>query len=284
MTLILSCLTPEYIIQVSDRKLTYPDGTVFDETANKAIVFHNRASIAYTGIAMIGSQRTDEWITDQIKHCTGVQDAITTLKKALDERIVQLAAPNRWLTVCFDLWGTQDPGQPDRPWSVALSNQIDPKTKKRPAQPLATFEQFNQTLPSGKSHAFLPLGEHLDTKIYKELVRNLVRVKRDKEDPAALTTPETMSRFMRDAVLATANWSKYVGSNVMTTVLYNYELETNQDKSNMYMFHPDPKSEAIHYAPTVITPHVAIQGLRMYSGPPRFQIKSTLPGRQDGSA
>lgn len=82
---------------------------------------------------------------------------------------------------------------------------------------------------------------------------------------------------MRDAVLETANWSKFVGSNIMTTVLYNFELEANQEKSNMYVFHADAKSEAIHYAPTVITPNLVVQGFRMYEGPPRFEIKGASP-------
>lgn len=273
MTLILSCLTPKYIVQVSDRRLTWPDGRVFDETANKAIVFHGRAAIAYTGIALIGSQRTDEWIADQILDCTGVQDAIDTLKAALDERIVQLSAPNRGLTVCLDLWGAQMHGTVDRPWSVALTNQIDPQTRKPSAKPLPTFSQFTQTLPDGKTFAFLPLGEHLDSGIYKKMVRNLVRVMRDIGSPSAIPAPETAARFMRDAVLDTSKWSRLVGENVMTTVLHNFQLPEHQGKSNSFIFHPDPKSEPILYAPTFINPGMSIKGLRMYPGPPRFKIK-----------
>jgi hypothetical protein len=273
MTLILSCLTPKYIVQVSDRRLTWADGRVADDAANKAIVFHDRACFCYTGIAQIGAQRTDEWITDKLTGCKGVQDAIDTLKRELDARIVKLGAPNRHLTVGIDFWGTQDASLPDRPWSVALTNQIDPGTRKWSKVPRATFQQFNQTLPADKGYAFLPLGQGLDMGIYRSMVRNLVRAMRHAGDSPSTVMPETVGRFMREAILYAAAGNGAVGKNLMMTVLLNRQVAENEGVSNSFSYHRGDGSEPILYAPTLISPGMIMKGFKMYAGPPRFKIK-----------
>lgn len=273
MTLIISCLTPKYIVQVSDRRLTWPDGRVDDDAANKAIVFHDRACFCYTGIAKIGVQRTDEWITDKLIGCEGVQDAIDTLKGELGVRIAKISAPNRHLTVGIDFWGTQDASLPDRPWSIALTNQVDPVTRKWSKVPLATFQQFTQTLPGDKGYAFLHLGQDLDMGIYRAMVRNLVRAMRHAGDSPSTVMPTTVGRFMQEAILYAASGNGAVGKNLMTTVLYNRQLVENEQFQNSFSYHHGDGSEPIFYAPTLITPELTTEGFKMYSGPPRFKIK-----------
>lgn len=62
MTLILNYLSRDYVIQVSDRRLTRLDGTLFDDRTNKATVFGNRVVFAYTGLAKMDLTRTDIWL------------------------------------------------------------------------------------------------------------------------------------------------------------------------------------------------------------------------------
>lgn len=67
MTLIITALAKNKVVQASDRRLTRLDGSLFDDQANKVICVRcNNAmfSVAYTGIARIGGKRTDEWIAD----------------------------------------------------------------------------------------------------------------------------------------------------------------------------------------------------------------------------
>jgi hypothetical protein len=61
MTLIISAAVGDYLIQVSDRRIT-KNLSLEDDEANKAVVFCNRASFAYTGLASIGPYGTDEWL------------------------------------------------------------------------------------------------------------------------------------------------------------------------------------------------------------------------------
>lgn len=274
MTLILSCLTPKYIVQVSDRRLTKPDGTVVDDSANKAIMFHERACFGYTGIAEIGPQRTDEWIADKLIGRVGIQDAINHLKKVLDETVCKLRAPNRYLTVVIDFWGTEDPDMPDQPWSIALSNMIDPQTRKCPAVPLPTFQQFNQKLPEGKGYAFLPLGQALDGGIYKKMVRNIVRAMRHAADTPTTIMPTTVGRFMREAILRVAKVNVTVGENMMMTVIFNRQHPENVGVSNLAMYLPSDKSNPVLYAPIIINPDMAIKGVKMYPGTPSWMKTS----------
>ena len=75
MTLIITALSPDKVVQVSDRKLTYASGKTYTEAANKAVtVWCDDAyfSVAYTGLAHIHDKearlrkRTDKWIAHSL--------------------------------------------------------------------------------------------------------------------------------------------------------------------------------------------------------------------------
>lgn len=51
MTLLLTCVTDRFVVQASDRLLTFPDGGVAEQKANKATMLGNHATFAYTGLA-----------------------------------------------------------------------------------------------------------------------------------------------------------------------------------------------------------------------------------------
>jgi len=69
MTLILTCLTTDFVLQASDRRLTFADGPsrgkIKDDGRTKAVVLANAAAFAYTGLAEVGPEaRTDYWLLD----------------------------------------------------------------------------------------------------------------------------------------------------------------------------------------------------------------------------
>ena len=75
MTLIITALSPDRVVQVPDRKLTYPDGRTYTEHANKAVIVWCEDayfSVAYTGLAQVYDKdtkrrkRTDEWIVHSL--------------------------------------------------------------------------------------------------------------------------------------------------------------------------------------------------------------------------
>lgn len=87
MTSILSIATPYFVAQVADRRLTFVDGTgnarLVDDNANKLTLFCNRMAFGYTGLAHIGRQRTDVWLSDLLGKFSGANltEAIMELKQ-----------------------------------------------------------------------------------------------------------------------------------------------------------------------------------------------------------
>ena len=67
MTIVISCLTPDVVYQVSDRRLTALNGThpgmVLDDERNKAVLVDGRMAFAYTGLASLPGASTDDWLT-----------------------------------------------------------------------------------------------------------------------------------------------------------------------------------------------------------------------------
>lgn len=92
MTLVLTLLTHEVIVQASDRRFTRirADGSTYvgDDDANKAVLFAHRAAYSFTGLAEIGPmrQRTDEWIAETIAAVPGQGEAMDALAFAATER------------------------------------------------------------------------------------------------------------------------------------------------------------------------------------------------------
>jgi len=63
MTQILTLLTHRTIIQVSDRRVSFPQRQP-DDVRNKATIYLTLAAFAYTGIASLQGRPTDVWMTE----------------------------------------------------------------------------------------------------------------------------------------------------------------------------------------------------------------------------
>lgn len=248
----------------------------------RLLFFHGRACIAYTGIAMIGSQRTDEWITNHLVNQPNLQQAVNHLKDALDKEIPRLRAPNKHLSVVIDWWGMPAPDSPYTPSSTILTNAYDPVTKDISKRPQISFLLNTHTLPEGKDYAFIPYGQNLDfirygqnlkSDVYEKMVKRLYRAARRVSKNSTIVEPNVLCRFMEEAVLKVASKNLFVGNNLMTTVLYNPLLVENQGKLNAFSYRHGDKSDRIMYAPTIISPSMTIMGFHIYPGPSRFDIK-----------
>lgn len=68
MTLIVSAGTRDFLVQVSDRRLTdLRTGAAVENMAIKAVVYCNFMVVGYTGVSRIAGERTDIWIADQLQ-------------------------------------------------------------------------------------------------------------------------------------------------------------------------------------------------------------------------
>ena len=68
VTLVSTIVTPDYVVQASDRLLT-KNGKPFDPIANKSVLYRAEdaiATISYSGIAYINQTPTDEWLAQRL--------------------------------------------------------------------------------------------------------------------------------------------------------------------------------------------------------------------------
>ena len=90
MTLIVTAVGKSFVIQASDRRLTTPSGELRDDNANKALCVACRDAVfamAYTGLAQIGSKRTDEWLADELTEMKAGDLSFIELWMALKSRL-----------------------------------------------------------------------------------------------------------------------------------------------------------------------------------------------------
>lgn len=77
MTLIITVVDKNKLVQVSDRRLTKPNREIFDDNANKSVCVgmgYVHIAASYTGLAFIGREemenRTDYWLLDRLGNIT----------------------------------------------------------------------------------------------------------------------------------------------------------------------------------------------------------------------
>jgi hypothetical protein len=94
MTLIVTLVNNNRIVQVSDRRLTTLTGEIYDDGANKAIAVgmsYVHFTTCYTGLAFIGrareENRTDRWLQEQLGAiCRSGEQSLETICESLSQR------------------------------------------------------------------------------------------------------------------------------------------------------------------------------------------------------
>ena len=91
MTMILTCLTKDFVVQTSDRRISsVVDKKVqwYDDVSNKALVYKKQFVFAYTGQAKIPVRKngqnvyisTIDWAAEQLKNGKNLKEAVDNLK------------------------------------------------------------------------------------------------------------------------------------------------------------------------------------------------------------
>jgi len=121
MTLILTCLTHEHIVQVADRRLTLPDGALYDDDTNKAVFYCGRVAVAYTGLARMEGKPTAEWIGLCMKDAKQTTSAMKQIADRAERHLRQISVPDKRLAIVSTGWATLR-GKPPRPFICVASN------------------------------------------------------------------------------------------------------------------------------------------------------------------
>src|SRR5215510_649434 len=74
--------TPDVLIQVTDRRLTWPDGQMFNDYTNKVTIFNGRMAVSYAGLSKVRGQKTDKWLVQTLANPTirTLADAVYALQ------------------------------------------------------------------------------------------------------------------------------------------------------------------------------------------------------------
>ncbi|QQW33199.1 hypothetical protein [Mycobacterium marinum] len=103
MTFIQTLLTPEFALQVSDRRLSAA-GKIYDDSYNKAVSWCNMVTVSFTGAFAHVDHQMTEPVTNWIAGVLASQDTVQGAVNALSEGVKRLtsrmsALPDRRLTI-----------------------------------------------------------------------------------------------------------------------------------------------------------------------------------------
>ncbi len=110
MTLIINVTTAKKVIQAADRRLTFPDGSLSCDKANKTVCVGCKDAhfaIAYTGLAFIGKERTDLWLVNYLTSISASNMTVPSITDALEKKVTSClkSIPRKFRRTSFVLAG-----------------------------------------------------------------------------------------------------------------------------------------------------------------------------------
>jgi hypothetical protein len=240
MTLLLSCLTPAFVITVSDRRLTRA-GTLFDDERNKAVSWCHNVTLSFTGLAYLDQrlkERTDHWIAQTLRGQSDVNIAGRVLAKAAQEKLRLLSFADKRLAIMMAGFLGSQPRP--TPFGALISNFHDSSGQQLSvAQP-----NFVWSTPFGPLDRYLlhsagvPLAS-AETEYLNAAIRYLVN---------SGAGPDRVARAMVQIVRRVADRSALVGRSLMITSVPLESLGSGLMTTNRRGW-PDLQGASFFYVP-----------------------------------
>jgi hypothetical protein len=121
MTLVLTAITRQSIVQVADMRLTNRrTGRVADEATAKMVFYAGRFVLSFTGPAWMGSEPTAQWIASVLSGLTDPARILVDLAQSAQEIVRRYPPAYRHLAIVGAGW-LGDPASP-RPISIQVAN------------------------------------------------------------------------------------------------------------------------------------------------------------------
>jgi hypothetical protein len=221
MTLILSVLTDDYVVQASDRRLTnVRTRAVVEEDANKAIVFCGHLAVGYTGLSRIRGVATDLWIAEVLRGCSSTKEAITALCRQATSDLAVVPAADRRQAFVLAGWSRLHDHADLQPCAFIVSNFFK-----------ATSEGEWLDTPIDEFTFAARLPPRAETPIVIAVPRApkppLVRVLRAVKDVVARGLgPTAIGRVLEDGIRQVAATVPAVGRDVMVCSIPRYAVAT----------------------------------------------------------
>ncbi len=225
MTLILTCLTDDLVVQACDRRLTVlggeRDGELLEDERNKSVIFCRSAVFAYTGMARIGGRfglRTDLWLAGILRGygpgelqaaSEGIRIAATATVNALPPDVDIIARRHAFVSVG---WARFDEKRAPRPFWLTISNAVDDQGNWRETAE-ASFGIQVRPLNADEPFRIDAAGQRLPQRERIRLERGIRRCL------ARNLTPAAYARLLVATIRAVAAGNGRVGKNVIVTTI-----------------------------------------------------------------
>lgn len=275
MTLVLICMADEYIIHVSDRRLTLASEPQqpTSEHANKAIFLDGRYIFGFTGLAELGGKRTDLWFAEQIQ-ATGdmpLANRLHLLAKQLPAAVRY--APPKYRALAFVGAGFARRGReaPIEPVWISLSNYLKPT-----GRPGAISPEFRVSIvrhADRKDFSLFSAGAELSVADRAAVNRS---VRKARKSGAGIVT---IARILAEAIWTISRRNATVGHSLMICTLPRSALnpdgagaagvsggiQFNSTDAAFYFLGPEAE-QGIIFGPTTVSPGMMVTDIRMSFG------------------
>lgn len=277
MTLVLNCLTHDFVVQVSDMRLWDPfRGVPTDEHANKAVVFEGQLAFAFTGLSRLGRENedvTDIWLAKALTPLGSDPRWIARLAEAANVKLraLHLAARYKRLAFVGAGWARKtSSGSSLQPISGVISNFGFPGSWRGDAAD--AFQARGAYLAQSEKYRIEAAGQDLTDPERKYLERQVGRcVQRS-------TGPGPVARLLLYQLRRVAARSSSVGNGAMITSLPRKDIPAPMliragppDFSKAtFLFVAPSSGEAITYAPSFASKRITVVRGEVSNGSPRF--------------
>ena len=244
MTLVVSVITKEAILQASDRRFVWlaQDGTAVrrDDESNKAVLYAHRMMFAFTGLAAMGPrrQKTDEWIADVLSPVEGQAEALEAIRQAATDRfrhplIAKLPDEMRGHEFVVAGW-TRFPPAHDHfePYLAVISNVRGDNGEW--VAPRDEFRTDLRRLTGDDAGAWIPAGQSLDveaTAVLQEGIDGYAR---------GAFTLLGLGEALVGSIRSAASRNQMIGEGVMLNCLPLKAIERHRDSGQMFMIASGP--------------------------------------------
>jgi hypothetical protein len=265
MTLVLNCLTRDYLFQVSDRRLVkQPDQKdvqkgvqVIEDNANKNVFYFGSIAFSYTGLATIERKRTDDWLLDILPESFS-QVATVIVERATDAfRRIDLSSKHKCHAFVGVGWVSEKRYGPIVPTILLISNfhYCDGPALKSLGEASNNFHAYGWNLPHNKTFLIMHVGQQIPSSQLEALHTDIKTCVKRKRAPTTI-----LSRLII-AMRETAQNNEKVGRNLLALclpkaaagkqgIMSRFVEKKLDDKENSFLYIPTDDSDWVSYFPS----------------------------------
>ena len=263
MTLLITCLTPEYLVQISDRRLTRLDGTLYDDESNKAVFYLPGMVFAYTGLAEVNGIRTDEWLTSILEPGLDLRRLTDSIAQKATRKFATVRSPYRHLAIVGGFWVRTGESTNQAGFCV-ISNFYGIRPGDGKFGPLPTASSEFRAFISMKSpeipFAVFGAGQPLSKRQINQLKRFGRRYVRSTSGRPRSFGANGLCGYVSHLFRTVADTNAAVGRSLMQTILPNPRIPEVAAQAATFAYLSAESNSSTTYAANLVNPSMSMMG------------------------